>query len=180
MEVIASFALLTALWQATLGSSLILTSASVNPFSTTDLSEHSLTFSTTDLSEQACTPTTIPTVNLEQLQMRALQAKTESNPISDPDLQCPQWNGLPWVPLREDDGSYIPYNTWSGFVVWCDIDLPFRPLVNPNLLDLKNMQGATGVSLVQYIRYYVVYNKDIKLFNCTRVTLTTDRVYYLK
>lgn len=63
MQVIASFALLTALWQTTLGSSLLERRylkilASVNPFCSTD---------TTDFNENACTPTTNPTVSLDQL-----------------------------------------------------------------------------------------------------------------
>lgn len=178
MQVIASFALLTALWQTTLGSSPSIypaISASVNHFCSTDLSE------------KACTtpPSTNP-AGLNQIETRAHEDTTNTASTEDPDPnpQCPRWDGLPWVPFkkREDPGLSIPYHksqTGGGFVVWCDIDLLYRPPANSHILDLQNMHGATGYSLAQCIHSCVVFNKKgiTSGHNCTAVT---DGVYYLK
>lgn len=160
MQVIASFTLLTALWQTTLGSSPSIysaTSASV----------------------------TNPADSLNQIETRAHEATTNTAPTEDPDPNphCPLWDGLPWVPFERRGGSSIPYEedkTGAGFMVWCDIDLLYRPPMNPHILDLQNMQGATGHSLSQCMRSCVILNKDNSGHNCTAVTLTRDGVCYLK
>ncbi|KAL8998429.1 MAG: hypothetical protein Q9188_006102 [Gyalolechia gomerana] len=181
MQVIASFALLTALWQTTLGSS-----PSIYPAVSSSINH----FCSTDLSEKACTtpPSTNPADSLNQIETRAHEATTNTASTEDPgpNPQCPRWDGLPWVPFekREDPGSSIPYDenaTGAGFVVWYDIDFLYRPPVNPHILDLQNLHGATGHSLAQCMRSCVVLNKaTTSQQNCTAVTLTRDGVCYLK
>lgn len=101
MQVIASFALLTALWQTTLGSS-----PSIYPAVSSSINH----FCSTDLSEKACTtpPSTNPADSLNQIETRAHEATTNTASTENPgpNPQCPRWDGLPCVPIekREDPG----------------------------------------------------------------------------
>lgn len=171
MYVIVYITFLSALWRSTLSSSLQ-ESAHLKP--------------SASVGQSSSTPTT--RANLDPLEFlmddTVLQRVLSVPTVASPDLRCPRWNSLPWVPLHEDDnhqGSYIPYiSAGSGFVIWCHTDLPLRPPEYPDIVDLEGLQMGPSLSLAQCIRFCAEYNNFYNEFICTAVTLTANAKCYLK
>lgn len=172
------------LWQSTLGNSL---PGSAHPEAPAGVSH----FCSTVVSDESCiAPTTSPIASPDQPLRRVFEPRAETNRLqaispmdSDPTLQCPLWNSLPWVPLQESTpGSWIPYTyNMSGFVLWCDIDLPFRPPINPNGADVELVELVEQIeSVARCIRLCIGYNLDYKTNHCTAVTITPTSSCYLK
>lgn len=105
----------------------------------------------------------------------------DGNPTSDGfDPRCPEWDGLPWVPLKKDDDIdselHLPYKFGQVFVIWCRIDLPSS--VNPSIIDIVITEPHQ--SLAQCIRRCAAYNTDQNSLTCTGVSLDLNGICYLK